>query len=87
MIGLQTFFTVGPKMVKAWPFKTGSNVRQCAGEIHGDFEKHFTSAKVLSGLKFMKYPNLQTAEAQMNKVGENYVVQDGDVLIIDHSAR
>ena len=47
MLGLQTYFTGGPKEVKAWTIKKGSTAPEAAGAIHSDFEKGFIKAEVI----------------------------------------
>ncbi|CAD2221472.1 GTP binding protein [Angomonas deanei] len=86
LLQLQTFFTVGPKMTHAWTVPKGATVREAAGEIHSDFEKHFLKAKIMNADRFRAMPNLESAEMQMQTVDEHYIMQDGDVMIVDHNA-
>ena len=81
LLGLKTYFTCGPKEVKAWTYKDGMNAKECAGIIHSDFEKGFIKAEVIS------YNDLIEAGSEL-KVKENgklriegkeYVMQDGDI--------
>ena len=55
LLGLKTYFTVGPDEVRAWTFKDGMNAKQCAGIIHTDFEKGFIRAEVTSYEDLIKY--------------------------------
>ena len=48
LLGLQTFFTVGPKELRAWTTKVGATAPQAAGEIHTDFERGFIRAEVIA---------------------------------------
>ena len=81
LLGLATFFTVGPDEVKAWTFRKGMKAPECAGIIHSDFERGFIKAEVMS------YDDLIEAGTEL-KVRENgkariegkeYVMQDGDI--------
>ena len=81
LLGLKTYFTCGPKEVKAWTYKAGMNAKECAGIIHSDFEKGFIKAEVIS------YNDLIEAGSEL-KVKENgkfriegkeYLMQDGDI--------
>ncbi|CCW70502.1 unnamed protein product [Phytomonas sp. Hart1] len=86
LLRLQSFFTVGPVMAHGWTVAYGSSAREAAGEIHSDFEKHFLSAKVLPWDVFIKKPNLESAEMQMQKVDATYKMRDGDIMIVKHGA-
>jgi ribosome-binding ATPase YchF (GTP1/OBG family) len=82
LLGLKTFFTVGPKEARAWTFHTGARAPQAAGEIHTDFEKGFIRAETVA---YDDYVTLggETAAREAGKLrqeGKDYVVQDGDVL-------
>ena len=82
---LQSFFTVGPKMVKAWSIPQNTVTRDAAGEIHTDFKKYFHHAKVLPWDEFLKHKNLSQAEAAMRSVDGEEVMKDGDVFIVEHN--
>lgn len=82
LLGLQTYFTAGPKEVKAWTFKKGTKAPQAAGIIHTDFEKGFIRAEVI---KYDDYVNLGSEQAcrdqgKIHIEGKDYVVQDGDIM-------
>jgi len=82
LLGLQTFFTVGPKEARAWTFPIGAKAPQAAGEIHTDFEKGFIRAETVA---FEDYVGLggESAAREAGKLrqeGKEYLVQDGDVL-------
>jgi GTP-binding protein YchF len=88
LLGLITFFTVGPKEARAWTVKKGARAPQAAGEIHGDFEKKFIRAETIA---FDDYVTLggETAAKEAGKLraeGKDYVVTDGDVMHILHGA-
>ncbi|KAK7195950.1 GTP binding protein [Novymonas esmeraldas] len=85
LLRLQSFFTVGPKMAHAWTVPHGSTARQAAGEIHSDFEENFVRAKVMAWDAFAAKPNLESAELQMRVVDGKYVMQDGDVFVVEHN--
>jgi len=82
LLGLQTYFTAGPKEVRAWTIKIGSKAPQAAGVIHTDFEKGFIKAETISYEDYVKY-NGETGAREAGKVrqeGREYVVKDGDVM-------
>lgn len=82
MLDLQTYFTAGPKEVRAWTIKKGSTAPESAGVIHGDFEKGFIKAEVISYSDFIKFQNENAAKeaGKMRLEGKDYIVQDGDVM-------
>lgn len=88
MLKLQSFFTVGPQMAHGWPIVEGTNAKQAAGEIHGDFEKFFVKGKVCPWDQFIKFPNFTVAEQTgLRPVDQKYIMNDGDVFIVEHSAK
>jgi GTP-binding protein YchF len=82
LLGLETFFTAGPKEVRAWTFKRGSKAPRCAGIIHTDFEKGFIRAETIKFDDYIKYNGEQGAKenGKMKLEGKEYIVQDGDVM-------
>lgn len=82
LLNLQTFFTAGPKEVRAWTCKKGATAPQAAGVIHTDFEKGFIRAEVISFSDYVQYGSeAKVKEAgKMRIEGKEYVVQDGDVM-------
>ncbi|MFN4112378.1 MAG: redox-regulated ATPase YchF [Sphingomonadaceae bacterium] len=83
LLGLKTFFTVGPKEARAWTFPSGAKAPQAAGEIHSDFERGFIRAETIA---FDDYVNLggeagAKEAGKLRQEGKEYVVQDGDVLL------
>ena len=83
LLGLQTYFTCGPKEVRAWTFIKGSKAPQCAGIIHSDFEKGFIRAETIAFDDFIKFGGEQGCKeaGKVRSEGKDYVVQDGDVLL------
>ncbi|MGH8291661.1 MAG: redox-regulated ATPase YchF [Steroidobacteraceae bacterium] len=82
LLGLQTFFTAGPKEVRAWTVRTGASAPQAAGVIHTDFERGFIRAEVIS---FEDYVGLRgeagAREAgKLRLEGKEYVMREGDVV-------
>ncbi len=82
LLGLQTYFTVGPKEARAWTIKKGTTAPQAAGVIHGDFEKGFIRAETIAYDDYVKYGGEQGAKeaGKVRQEGKDYVVQDGDVM-------
>ena len=82
LLGLQTYFTGGPKEVKAWTIKKGSTAPEAAGVIHSDFEKGFIKAEVVKYddlKKLMSEKNVK--EAGLSQLqGKEYIVEDGDCI-------
>jgi GTP-binding protein YchF len=82
LLGLQTYFTAGPKEVRAWTIKKGTKAPQAAGVIHTDFEKGFISADIISYEDLIKtgsYKNAKSAGVLRNE-GKAYEMRDGDVV-------
>jgi len=82
MLRLQTFFTAGPKEVRAWTVTKGSRAPKAAGEIHTDFEKGFIRAETISYLDFIKYDGESGAQkaGKLRSEGSDYIVKDGDII-------
>ena len=82
LLGLQTFFTAGPKEVRAWTTKVGATAPLAAGEIHTDFEKGFIRAEVISYDDYVAGNGEQGAkeEGRLRLEGKDYIVQEGDVM-------
>lgn len=82
LLGLQTFFTAGPKEVRAWTIHKGDTAPKAAGVIHSDFEKGFIRAQTISYADFVACGGEQGAReaGKMRAEGKDYVVQDGDVI-------
>jgi len=82
LLNLQTFFTAGPKEVRAWTFHKGATAPQAAGVIHSDFEKGFIRAEIISFDAFVAHKGEQGAKdaGKWRLEGKTYIVQDGDVI-------
>jgi GTP-binding protein YchF len=83
LLGLSSYFTTGETETRAWTFKNGMKAPQCAGVIHGDFEKGFIKAEVVSCGDMVNYSGWHGArEAGKARLeGKNYEFVDGDVAI------
>ncbi|HEX7251133.1 MAG TPA: redox-regulated ATPase YchF [Burkholderiales bacterium] len=82
LLGLQTYFTAGPKEVRAWTVRAGATAPQAAGVIHTDFERGFIRAEVASYDDFVAGKGEQGAKeaGKLRLEGKDYVVRDGDVI-------
>ena len=82
LLDLHTYFTAGPKEVRAWTIPKGSLAPQAAGVIHSDFEKGFIKAEVISYEDFTNYKTeLKVREAgKMRIEGKEYEVKSGDII-------
>ncbi|MEE4119532.1 MAG: redox-regulated ATPase YchF [Paracoccaceae bacterium] len=87
LLGLETYFTAGPKEARAWTVPKGTPAPQAAGVIHGDFERGFIRAETISYDDYVACGGEQGAKeaGRMRVEGKAYVVQDGDVLHFLHS--
>ena len=83
LLGLQTFFTAGPKEVRAWTIRRGSTAPQAAGVIHTDFQKGFIRAEVTAFADYIQYKGEQGARdaGKWRLEGKEYIVEDGDVIL------
>ena len=88
---LQSFYTAGPKEVRAWTIQTGTLAPQAAGVIHTDFERGFIKAEVCA---FDDFKALHGGAPSMAKVkdagkyrqeGKTYIMQDGDIVVFMHN--
>jgi len=82
LLGLQTYFTAGPKEVRAWTVPIGATAPQAAGVIHTDFERGFIRAEVIAYADYVACKGEQGAKeaGKMKLEGKDYVVRDGDVI-------
>ena len=82
LLGLQTFFTAGPKEVRAWTVPVGATAPQAAGVIHTDFERGFIRAEVVAYQDYVACRGEQGAReaGKLRVEGKDYVVRDGDVM-------
>jgi len=81
-LGLHTYFTAGPKEVRAWTIPHRATAAQAAGVIHTDFEKGFIRAEVIGFADYIASNGEQGAKeaGKMRLEGRDYVVRDGDVM-------
>lgn len=82
LLNLETYFTAGPKEVRAWTIHKGWKCPQAAGVIHTDFEKGFIKAEVISYSDYTEYKTEQAVKdhGKLRIEGKEYIVQDGDVM-------
>ena len=82
LLGLQTYFTAGPKEVRAWTVRSGATAPQAASVIHTDFEKGFIRAEVIAFDDFVEGGGEAGAKeaGKWRLEGKDYLVQDGDVV-------
>jgi len=82
LLGLQTYFTAGPKEVRAWTIHIGDTAPQAAGVIHTDFERGFIRAQTIAYEDYIQYKGENGAKeaGKMRAEGKEYVVKDGDVM-------
>ena len=82
LLGLQTYFTAGPKEARAWTITQGSTAPKAAGVIHTDFEKGFIRAEVIGYEDYLSGNGEAGAKEAGNwrLEGKDYVVEDGDII-------
>lgn len=82
LLGLQTYFTAGPKETRAWTVRKGATAPQAAAVIHTDFEKGFIRAEVISYEDYVNFNGENGAKdaGRWRLEGKEYIVQDGDVI-------
>ena len=82
LLGLQTFFTAGPKEARAWTVRQGAHAPQAAGVIHTDFERGFIRAETISYEDYVRYHGEHGARdaGKLRLEGKDYVLHDGDVM-------
>jgi hypothetical protein len=82
LLGLHTYFTAGPKEVRAWTVKLGATAPEGAGVIHTDFQKGFIRAEVVSYDDYVGYNGEQGAKdaGKWRLEGKDYIIADGDVM-------
>jgi len=86
LLGLMSFLTAGETEVRAWTIPMNSTAVKAAGAIHSDFEKKFIRAEVVnwkSLIEFGGYPGVRE-KGLLRLEGKEYIVKDGDVLVIRH---
>src|SRR5690606_14349744 len=82
LLGLKTFYTVGPKEVRAWTVRRDATAYDAAGVIHTDFQRGFIRAEVIAYDSFIARGGEQGAReaGELRLEGKTYVVQEGDVI-------
>lgn len=82
LLGLQTYFTAGPKEARAWTIPVGAAAPQAAGVIHTDFEKGFIRAETIAFEDYVAHKGEAGAReaGKLRAEGKEYVVRDGDVM-------
>jgi GTP-binding protein YchF len=88
LLGMISFFTVGEDECRAWTIERGSRAQAAAGAIHSDLEKHFIRAETIHWDQLLDAGSEANARAKgtLRLEGKDYIVQDGDVMHIRHSA-
>ena len=83
LLGLQTYFTTGPKETRAWTITKGMKAPQAAGVIHTDFEKGFIRAETVSFSDLVEAGSMNAAKdkGKVRSEGKDYTVQEGDVML------
>ena len=83
LLGLLTYFTVGPKEAHAWTVVRGTKAPQAAGAIHGDFERGFIACETIGYDDYLACKGEAGAKdaGKMRVEGKEYVVKDGDILL------
>jgi len=84
LLGLQSFFTVGPDEVRAWTVRRGASAFEAAGEIHSDLQKGFIRAEVVAYDELIALGGLNEAKAKgrLRLEGKEYIVHDGEIVHI-----
>jgi GTP-binding protein YchF len=82
LLGLLTYFTAGPKEVRAWTVRAGSTAPQAAGVIHTDFERGFIRAEVIAFEDYVNHRGEAGAReaGRLRLEGKEYIVREGDVM-------
>jgi ribosome-binding ATPase YchF (GTP1/OBG family) len=81
LLGLQSYYTAGPKEIRAWTIPRGATAPQAAGVIHGDFERGFIRANIYSIDDLKAYGSEQAIKEKghLRTEGKEYIMQPGDV--------
>jgi ribosome-binding ATPase YchF (GTP1/OBG family) len=82
LLGLMTFLTAGEKEVRAWTIAKGTKAPQAAGKIHGDIERGFIRAEIVSYDDYVEYKTMAALKnaGKVRAEGKEYVMQEGDVV-------
>jgi ribosome-binding ATPase YchF (GTP1/OBG family) len=81
LLGLQSYFTAGPKEIRAWTIPVGATAPQAAGVIHTDFEKGFIRAEIYGFADLMQFKSEAAIRAagKLRSEGRSYVMKEGDI--------
>jgi GTP-binding protein YchF len=82
LLGLLSFFTVGPDEVRAWTVRRGASAVEAAGEIHSDLQKGFIRAEVIDNQELIALGGLSEARARgrLRLEGKDYIIHDGEIM-------
>ena len=82
ILNLETFFTAGPKEIRAWSIPKGASAPNAAGVIHTDFERGFIKAEVYNIEDLIEYKNEENIKSagKLRQEGKDYIVNDGDII-------
>jgi ribosome-binding ATPase len=88
LLGLQTYFTTGPKETRAWTIHKGMSAPQAAAVIHSDFERCFIRAETVAYKDLVEHGSMTAAKGKglVRSEGKEYVVAEGDVMLFLTSA-
>jgi ribosome-binding ATPase len=88
LMGIESFFTVGPDEVRAWSFPAGASAPEAAGEIHSDLQKGFIRSEVFTYDDLIEHgtENAIKSAGKFRLEGKEYIVQDGDIMNIRHNS-
>lgn len=83
LLGLISYLTAGPKEVRAWTIKSGTNAQQAAGKIHSDLERGFIRAEIVAYNDLERLGSMQAVKDHglLRSEGKTYIMQDGDVCL------
>ena len=86
-LGLISFFTQGPKEVRAWTIKKGTFAPEASGTIHSDFQKNFICIEVVKYTDFIDLGGWEKAKENGKLIlgGKDYIVEDGDIIVVKHN--
>tara|TARA_A100001011_G_scaffold396482_1_gene494459 strand:+ start:1689 stop:2786 length:1098 start_codon:yes stop_codon:yes gene_type:complete len=82
ILNLETFFTAGPKEIRAWSIPKGATAPNAAGVIHTDFERGFIKAEVYNIKDLIEFQNEENIKSagKLRQEGKDYIVNDGDII-------
>ncbi|NMA95653.1 MAG: DUF933 domain-containing protein, partial [Clostridiales bacterium] len=82
LLGLISFITAGPRIVKAWPIRKNTTAKEAGGEIHSDIERGFIRAEVAKFDDFKEYGSMQKLREHglVKLEGKDAIIEDGDII-------